>query len=52
MEYGALGTVILFGFAQWMVGSTGKKKGEVISFCHVTLMGMPLMASNVGPGAF
>jgi len=48
---GGLFIIIMFGSAQWRVGSTGKMCGVSMLFFHVTLMGTPLTASKVAPGA-
>ena len=41
---------MLFGLAQCNVGSTANMYGESMSFIHFTTVGIPLMASKLGPG--
>lgn len=49
---GMLGMFIgmLFGFAQWIVGSTGRNCGWSMLFTHVTLLGIPRVAMKVADG--
>src|SRR3990170_4086911 len=47
---GGSGWGMLLGFAQWRVGSIGRNCGTSMLFLHVTLTGIPIVASNVADG--